>query len=301
MIFKNLFIFQLTEKFQSDVERLNKEIESGSLKPCGSHEKESFGWVKPYRTATNLVHGSKDYLLVCGKHEERLLPSSVIKDILQHKIIDIELGEARIVGRKERKALEDEIVFDLLPKAFIHSTNIYAYIDLKQQLLIIDTASASKAELLVSHLRYCLGSLPVSPLLTADDPVLVMTDWLKTGEPFGISLNDSCELRDSGEEDGIIRCKHHDLRAEEISNHLDLGKQVYKLDIIWRDRLSCEIDDSLKIKRLKFLDVVMQEANEVVINTEADLFDADFAMMTLELGQFIPELLTHFGGQFIAN
>jgi recombination associated protein RdgC len=50
------------------------------------------------------------------------------------------------------------------------------------------------------------------------------------------------------------------------------------------------------IKRLKFLDVIQDEAAQSEAEDEATRFDLDFSLMTLELARFIPRLLEVFGG-----
>ena len=78
--------------------------------------------------------------------------------------------------------------------------------------------------------------------------------------PKDILIEDECELRSQEEEAAIIRCKRHDLALPEIKNHLDSGKQVIKLAMSWADRISFMLDESLSVKRLKFLDLIQEQA-----------------------------------------
>ena len=57
--------------------------------------------------------------------------------------------------------------------------------------------------------------------------------------------------------------------------------------------LTIDIDDEKKLR--EFYDRRM--AQEVEADDEATLFDADFALMTMELARFIPALLEAFGGE----
>jgi recombination associated protein RdgC len=54
--------------------------------------------------------------------------------------------------------------------------------------------------------------------------------------------------------------------------------------------------DDLSIKRLRFLDII-QEAAADEGTDEASRFDADFALMTLELSRFISSIIDAFGGE----
>jgi recombination associated protein RdgC len=115
--------------------------------------------------------------------------------------------------------------------------------------------------------------------------------------PDDITIEDECELRSPEEEGGIIRCKRHDLALPEIKNHLDTGKEVIRLAVSWADRLAFIVDESLSIKRLRFLDLIQDQLADVESSNDVERFDADFAIMSIELANFLPRLLELFGGE----
>ncbi|TAK63242.1 recombination-associated protein RdgC [Methylobacter sp.] len=299
MWFKNLSIFRLTEDFTLAPAELEQKLEQMAFRPCGSHEEFSFGWTSPLgKSSEQLLHSANGFLVVCGKKEERVLPASVVNEMLQEKILETEEQQGRKLAKKERTALKDELIFELLPRAFTFSNKTYAYIDPKGGWLIVDAASAKKAEDLLSSLRKCLGSLPAVPLNTIEKPIKVMTEWLVNNQaPDDITIEDECELRAPEEEGGIIRCKRHDLSLPEIKNHLDTGKEVIKLAVNWADRLAFVIDENLAVKRLKFLDLIQDQVADIDTSSEAEQFDVDFSIMSLELANFLPRLLELFGGE----
>jgi recombination associated protein RdgC len=299
MWFKNLSIFRLTEDFTLSPAELEQKLEQMAFRPCGNHEESTFGWTAPLgKTSQQLVHSSNGFMMLCGKKEEKVLPAAVVNEMLQEKILEEEDRQGRKLAKKERTAIKDELIFELLPKAFSFSRKTYAYIDPKGGWLIVDAASAKKAEDLLSNLRKCLGSLPAVPPNTVEKPVATMTQWLIHHEaPADITIEDECELRSPEEEGGIIRCKRHDLTLPEIKNHLDTGKEAIKLAISWDDRLSFIIDENLAIKRLRFLDLIQDQAANIEASDEAEQFDVDFSIMSLELANFLPRLMELFGGE----
>lgn len=299
MWFKNLSIFRLTEDFTLTPAELEEKLQQMAFRPCGSHEEFSFGWTSPLgKSSEQLVHSANGFLMLCGKKEERVLPASVVNEMLQEKILETEEQQGRKLAKKERTALKDELIFELLPRAFTFSNKTYAYIDPKGGWLIVDAASAKKAEDLLSSLRKCLGSLPAVPLNTIEKPVKVMTEWLVNNQaPDDITIEDECELRAPEEEGGIIRCKRHDLSLPEIKNHLDTGKEVIKLAVNWSDRIAFIIDENLAVKRLKFLDLIQDQVADIDTGSEAEQFDVDFSIMSLELANFLPRLVELFGGE----
>lgn len=299
MWFKNLALYRLTEAFTLSSDELEQKLQQMAFRACGSHEEFTLGFTSPLgKTYEQLVHSTNGFLMLCVKKEERVLPSNVVNEMTLAKIAETEEQQGRKLTKKERTSIKDELIFELLPRAFTFSTKTYAYIDPKGGWIIVDSASAKKAEDLLSLLRKCLGSLPAVPLNTVNKPISVMTGWLENSDllPHDINIEDECELHAPEDEGGIIRCKRHDLDTDEIQNHLDAGKQVTKLAVNWADRIAFVLDENLAIKRLKFLDLVQDQVADVETNSEAERFDADFSIMSLELSRFIPRLLEVFGG-----
>ncbi|MGR9045568.1 MAG: recombination-associated protein RdgC [Gammaproteobacteria bacterium] len=299
MWFKNLSLYRFTDDFTAAPDELEQKLRQMPFRPCGKQEESSFGWTSPLgRNSDHLVHAANGYFMLCAKKEEKVLPSAVINEMVQDKILDTEDREGRKLSKKERTAIKEEICFELLPKAFSFSRRTYAYIDPQNGWLIVDSSSANKAEDVLSNLRKCLGSLPVVPPVTAEKPVAVMTHWLLTqNTPGDVTIEDECELRAPEQEGGIIRCKRHDLTLPEIKNHLDTGKQVIKLAVNWADRISFIVDESLSIKRLRFLDLIQDQVADIETNDEAEQFDVDFSIMSMELANFLPRLMELFGGE----
>ena len=297
MWFKNLAVYRFTEAFTHSIEELEEKLADKRFHPCGKQDISRYGWTPPSGSAEALAYASSGFIMLCGKKEEKVLPSQVINEMLQEKVAELEQAESRKLSGKEKSRLKDELIFELLPRAFAFSRKTYAYIDPKGGWIVVDAASAKKAEDLLSLLRQSLGSLPVVPLTSADKPALVMTDWLKNQtEPGDIVIEDECELRSQSDEGSIIRCKRHDLRAPEILNHLDNDKLVIKLALSWADRLSFVLDENLGVKRLKFLDLIQDQVADIETSNDAERFDADFAIMSKELSHFLLRLVDIFGG-----
>ena len=57
-----------------------------------------------------------------------------------------------------------------------------------------------------------------------------MTAWLAHRNlPDDFVLGEECELREPGEDGGVVRCRGVDLLSEEVETHLNAGKQVARL------------------------------------------------------------------------
>ncbi|MEW8559803.1 MAG: recombination-associated protein RdgC [Candidatus Thiodiazotropha sp.] len=298
MWFKNLRIYLLQQPFNLTQEALAARLESKRFQPCASHELNGMGWDAPLgRNAEALVHEVGGCQMICARQEEKLLPAAVVNEIVAERVDQIQQEEGRRVARKERSELRDETFHQLLPKAFSRYTSHYAMIDKQRGWIVVDAASANRAEALISLLRESLGSLPAKPLQVTVSPSHVMTEWLRHPDRYGdFTLLDSCELQDRSDEASMLRCKGQDLSAAEMMAHIEVGKEVIKLAVEWDQRLSCQIDGDLSIKRLKFLDLIQEQAADQQIESEADAFDGRFTLMSLEFRRFLPRLFEIFGG-----
>lgn len=298
MWFKNLRLYRLTEQWTLTPEELNERLGEFSFNPCGNLDMMRYGWVPPLgRHGSEYVHAAGGYIMICAKKQEKILPAAVVNEQLEEKAIAISEAESRSVGRKERQTLKDEIIFSLLPKAFTKSSLDFAYIATQEGLIVVNASSAKRAEDLLSALREALGSLRAIPVTPKNIPTQVMTHWLRDAQlPPEFELREECELQ-AGKDGRVIRCKNQDLYADEIRSHLDSGMFVNKVAITWKETIHCIIDDQLAIKRLKFEDKIQEQANDRNPESKAEQFDADFAIMTLELKTFIGALLKAFGGE----
>lgn len=297
MWFRNLQLYRLIEPFQHTPEALHSSLAEHGFRPCAGLDTHSLGWVAPAgRETTQLVHASNGRLMLCLRREDRILPAAVVREHVEEKAEAIAQAESRPVGRKERQRIKDEVLIDLLPRAFTRSSHLYAYIDPSEGWVVVDSATAKKAEDLLSALRETLGSLRVRPLAVNHSPAAVLTHWIENGPPPGFELGDECELKEPVDKGGVMRGRRMDLGSAEIRSHLDAGMQAAKLAVEWQERIGCVLCDDLGIRRLRFLDLVMQEAADVDAEDALARFDADFALMGLELARFIPAMIEAFGG-----
>jgi len=297
MWFRNLQIYQLTEKFELSADDLHESLLENSFKPCQGLDAFRIGFTSPLgKHSEQLVHAVNGCFMLCMRREERVLPATVVREAVQEKVDEIELQQNRSVGRKEKSDIKEEVTADLLPRAFTRSNRIYAYIDTKNDWVVVDSTSSTKAEDVISLIRDSLGSFKLKLLAVKVAPTEMMTQWVKAEVPNEVELTDECELKETAENGGVIRIKGVDLGSDEIQRHISTGKIVSKLAFEWQERLACVLADDLSIKRLKFLDLILEEAADMNADDEVMRFDADFSLMSLELSRFIPALCAYLGG-----
>ena len=298
MWFKNLRIYRLTDSVNHTPEELNEALAKFEFKPCGNLDPVKYGWTPPLgRDGSEYVHAANGYIMICAKRQEKVLPGSIVKEELDEKVAALSADEARFVGRAEKQNLKEEIIFSLMPRAFVKSSYDFAYIDTKNQLIVVNTSSANRAEELLSALREALGSLKAVPLTPLKAPRDVLTDWLTGGGdiPDDIEVGEECELT-SLDEGRSVKFKHQDLWIDEVGRHIGSGLQVAKLAVTWKDAIECLVDDQFCFKRIKYGNEITEQAADHDHGTEVDQFDIEFSIMTLELSAFISAMSDAFGG-----
>jgi len=300
MWFRNARVFHFTKPFEITAEALEEKLQADTFKPCGPQETVRQGWVSPLgKHGEQLVHSANGYHLIALRKEEKILPGPVVKEAVEERAEAIELDQGRKVRRKEKEEIKEQVMLEMLPRAFSRNRRCFAYLAPQDGLLIVDAGSAKQAEDLASSLRKSLGSLPVRPPAVEQSPAFTFTAWLNEtiNLPASLVLGDECELKDPEEDGGVVRCKGLDLKACEVLNHLEAGMQVTRLSLTWEKNVSFVLDEELGIRRLKFGETLQEQLDDVDADDAVARFDAGFAIMTLELSRLIPGLLEALGGE----
>lgn len=283
MFFRNLTLFRFPTSL--DLSELDTHLAEVKLKPVGPMDMSSRGFVSPFgRDAEALSHRIDDAIWLTVGGEDKLLPAAVVNDLLAKKLADIEEKEGRKLGGRARKQLKEDLVHELLPRAFVRPTRTDAMLDLEHGLCVVDTSSRKNAETVVSEIRHALGSFPALPLNAEVAPRSVLTGWI-AGErlPDGLSLGEECEMKDAAEHGAIVKCQHQELLGDEIAKHLEAGKQVTRLALTLDDHVSFVLGEDLVIRKLKFLDGAVDQLEGTEREDIRAELDARFALMAGEL------------------
>lgn len=298
MWFKNLMSYRLTKPLEWERNQLQTLLENCQFHPCGAQDQSKFGWGYPLRGSDLLYFSVGNHILLVAKKEEKILPANVVKRELDERIESLEQKENRKLKKVEKQTLKDDVVMNLLPRAFSKNQHTALWIDTENQLIHVDAASSKRAEDALALLRKSLGSLPVVPLTFANEPSTVMTNWIAQDRlPHWLIALEEAELRGS-QEDSVIRCKKQPLENEEILALLQEGKKVVsKLALEWEDTLTFVFHEDCTLKRLKFADTVREKNDDILKEDFAQRFDADFVLMTGILSKLTENLLDEFGGE----
>lgn len=298
MWFKNLFVYRLPADWAMSPAELQEKLAQKPLQACGGLDKLSRGWVS-VRGDERYVLALNQQLLIAFGMEQKLLPTTVINQFAKARVAEIEAQQGYKVGRKELKDIKTQVTDELLPRAFSLRSTTYVWIDPVHGWLVVDAASAAKAEAVLEQLSKTVDNLPLTLLHTQLAPTAAMTDWLAGGEaPDGFSIDRELELRASGEGKATVRYANHALEGEEILAHIAGGKRATRLGLTWHDRISFVLTEQLQIKRLAFLDIIKEESGSLA-DTADEMFDLEFTLMAGELAKLLGDLSLALGGEVV--
>ena len=282
MFFRNLTLFRFPTSL--DLSDLETQLAECALKPVGPLELSSRGFVPPFgQHGDALSHGIHDALWLTVGGEDKLLPGAVVNDLLQKKLAAIEEKEGRKPGGRTRKRLKDELVTELLPRAFVRPVRSDALLDTTLGVIAIDTSSRKNAESVVSEIRRALGSFPALPVNAETAPRAILTGWIAGDAlPDGLSLGDECELRDPSDSGAVVKIQRMELVGDEINKHLEAGKQVTRLALVLDDHVSFVLGEDLVVRKLKLLDGAVDQLESTDRDDIVAELGARFALMAGE-------------------
>lgn len=297
MFFKNAFIYRFSRK--ANLAKLSEQLENFKFTACGRQDKQSFGWVPPFgKHGTDLIHRAGNNLTITAQLETREVPAQVIKDAFNARVEQLERDEGRKLKKVEKDAIKDDVILDLLPRAFSRYKRSHVLIMADLDLVIVDAGSWNGAEAILALLRKTVGSLPVIPVTPKTPLEVSMTGWIKTGiMPAGFSIDDSClELKSICQEGGIIRCKDQSHDSDEVRAHIEADKMVTKMCVDWQDRMYFNLSDDMRLSAIKWADELKEQNADIDREDKAARLDADFALMYGEFNALMPKLFEAVGG-----
>ena len=291
MWFKNLKLYRLATSYTWTAEQLNDLLVKEAFVSAGAAVAQSQGWVAPLEQDTRLAYPVGKQILCAYRVEKKLLPTTVINQFTKVRAQELEEQQGFKPGRKQLKDLKLEVTESLIPRAFSLQRDARVWIDPVNRWLALDTASATKAEEILSALGKALYPFPVEPIHVEISPTAAMTDWILSGEaPSHFSIDQDAELRATGEKAAVVRYVKHALDSEDIQKHVSAGKQCTRLALTWNDRVSFVLHDNMDIKRITPLDILDQDDTKMPAD-ELEKFDADFTLMCAELYLLVSRLL----------
>ncbi|MBA3772665.1 MAG: recombination-associated protein RdgC [Ramlibacter sp.] len=305
-MFKTASFFRIGPDFVlPPLDALEEALQAARFVPCGPTQPESHGWIAPRgKKSIALAESVGGQVILNLCIERRALPASAVKAGVEERIEKYlkETGNER-VGARIKKEFKEEVVLDLMPRAFTRKSGILLWLDVAGKLLVVGTGSLTGADKVITALVEALGAVPGSrpaigfkPVQTNTSAAVSMSQWLASREaPFNFTVDRDCELKTPDEHKSTVRYSRHTLEIDEVPQHIAAGKVPTQLAMTWNDRLSFVLTESAQMKKIELLDVVLDGVQKG--GRDDDGFDTDATIITGELAGMIPDLLDALGGE----
>lgn len=285
---KNAMVYQVNAPIYA--QELNELLSTLTFTPPSGFVPESSGF-EPYEPDLELAHEENGVILLRVRTDKKIVPASAVKEAVKEKAEAIERTQGYRPGRAQMREIKADVVDELVSKALASTTRTAVYI--YEDRLVIDTTSANRASLILGLLAKAMQAFPITLINTEMSPARAMTGWLTNGNaPEGFTLDDEAEMLSSDESGARVKWVRQWVDAAHANEHHAEGKECVRLAMTWRDKISFVLTHGGVIARIKFLDVVKEQAAQGV---DACL-SADVALYMTELRQLIDDLELALGG-----
>lgn len=291
--FKNLAIYRLSENV-IDMTVLADKLAQFSLKPCGDIARQSIGFKAPINGVDELFLHKGDNLLLCVGTEQKVIPNEVINREYNDALAISEENKGKKLAKVEKESLKMQIVAKLLPQAFSKFSQNLIYINLKHNLIVVDSSSFNHSQNILSVLRQAIGTLPAKPISFNSDLASAMTDWVKNDQyPAKFIALLEAELKN--EQDlSVIRAKGQELSSDEIIQHIESGKRITKLALEFDENISFILNADAMITRVKFSQE-LRYANDEYDDGDISRYEADLLLLANAIIDLTDSLSQHLG------
>lgn len=300
MWFKNLHVYALNSDAVIDLHNLGEQMAACRATPLGSTDARRTGWTAPAgrHGKGQLIHEVNGHRLMTALRQERILPAAVIKEEVDDRIAAIQAEEGRMVTRKEKTALKEQVVEELLPRAFVRKKRVDVWWDTHARVIGVNASSRSDAEDALDLLRETIGSLKVTPWTVDTLSTRTMTTWLgdPATRPADMLIGDGVELVSRGD-DGVVRARQVDLDSDDMQQLLESGRSVSKMALSIEGQLSFVLHDDMSVKSLRFGDAYIEEADQADDGDDVvSRLETDFILMAGCLNASIRRVTEWFQG-----
>lgn len=280
------------------VEEYQGLLNSNISRPIGSLEKESNGFFPVYPDTEDLAVVVDDLAIFCIKAQSKNVPNKIVNKYLDERVKELQ-AQGEKVTIKKKKQIKKEIVEDLLPRALV-AEHFFHYYQWRNWLFV--GVTNSKAVKLAKTLYSVRAIDEEAQTFEKEFPTEIsatLTDWVKINPTGNFSLGDECLLSIGNDPSTASKAKmtHHDLNTSEVLNHINKGKSVVQLNLVWNNQISFIITDKFQLQKIKFLNKTKDKKGKGKKEelSEYELRQEEITQIRM-IGEMIDELVQELGG-----
>lgn len=295
MWFKNIQVYKLPNLKKHAVPELEELLKTNEFTPCGEHDIVKSGWdtVLERDAEGKLTQSVNNCHFFKLKTEEKIIPNSVVKEMLFDRVEKYkEENEGKKPTKNEKDDMKTAIILHLAKNAFTSSKFMEAYVDYTNEMLFVNCGSPKKAEEFIAHLRETFGSFEAILMEPENEVTDTLSSWLRNhSQPKEFDIGVNCDFKDV--DGGTISVKKHEVDVEEVTQHLENGKKVAKMELVWQKRIRFSLTNKFEIKGIKPEDILKNDVEEELgeANDPYNVFQANMHLMTGDFAELVSDLL----------
>lgn len=260
MWFKQFSWYNMQSALLLEGEALEEALSQKQAYKPHATQNSSIGWISPLGEGHPLAVTFKSFTWLAVRIDRKLLPASVIQEVLLEQLKDKEQEQGYPVSNKQKRVMKEEITLDLLPKAFVQSKRVQIVIDSDANILMIDNTSAQVKDAIVELLRQTVGSCPMTHHMDFKASIAeVMKDWVVT-PPASVEVEPECTLIQPNNVHAKARVAGLD--PEMIVSYIDQGMTISQLMLQYQGKLRFQLNDQLDVSRIKCIEMDEEEPLE---------------------------------------
>lgn len=296
MFFKNAAFYTL-KKWDMSLDWLNERLGDMASKDCHKTQLETIGWSKPLgKHGSTYFHAQGQYIMLRMRKHKRVVDIAAVNELVDKKIEAIEKVESRQVFKKEKAAIKETVLMDVLPDALTKSEYTNLFIDTKSKMICVDASNSRTADIILCLLRETIGSLPCVSVQVKGVPKHDTTTWLRTNSPpEGIVLGKSAQLKTIGDTGEVLTFKNCDDLVIATERHTETHL-VSLIELEWEKAVWFKFKtQEFLLNGLSFTEKEIQDDGD--LETYAEQYDSDMAIMCGILSNLYEDLIAIFGGK----
>lgn len=225
------------DEIREDILGMESEFETHSFEakdPSGSSYSH-LGFAHVSNENVYLLDLNGAGVMMAIQINERVLPGKVLKESIKERVSALYESTGKPVNKKEYAQIRDEVEFDMLPKAFVRLTTVYAVITPESQLLIfapVGKKSQSVADTIFNFFNTFV-TFDISPLSVERSVVSYLNGVARCGLDEDAIFYPRNEGLFKGAEKRTVRVKDRDIGAHEIQALLKSDYDVHELGLDW--------------------------------------------------------------------
>lgn len=311
-LFSNILAYRVTNAFDlhKDLEAVNQALASKPARLPGKMELNAVGFTEPVGEEGAFIERIAPMTYVFAYNlAERMIPGKIVRQQVADRVKKIEKEQERKVYAREKQQIKDEVLNQMLPRAFVDQKITYGMV--MGPYILIDSSSAKRGEDILSTLRSCLGSLGVRPVAVKTTPIDAFTRWFTTGEIDGpFYMTGDFKANNRSDESDFVNGKGTSPKDEGLSDLvLEHDRRVTVLGLSWGtstgETASFTVNEMIGIKGIKWPESLSEMAADQVGEEDDEdarrvtLLRTTMILLGAELEQLLEDLLLALGHEEI--